>query len=314
MRLDVWLAQQGLPFSRSQIHRRIEEGEVRVDGNASKPGLKLKPKQQIRFVPAPLRNTLDQPETIPLDILYEDKHLIVINKPAGLVVHPAPGHETGTLVNALLAHCGVLPYPSYSSTEENNDEEEPSLAIGGEHRPGIVHRLDQGTSGILVCAKEEFSLRELQLQFQAHTIKREYIALAQGVLAAEGSFRTRHGRHPRDRKKFTGLRGNKHAITHYRTLERFPGATLVWVQLETGRTHQIRVHFSESGHALLGDPLYGSSPKNNPVLAGIHSTLGHQALHAQCLGFVHPVTKNWLEFRTPPPSDFADVLQRLRSG
>ncbi len=323
-RLDVFLSLQNLPFSRSQMQRRIDEGEVTLDGGKAKPGHKLKPGQKIIFTPAPIRSTEDLPENLPLSILYEDAHLIVVNKSAGMVVHPAPGHETGTLVNALLFHCGPLPYPTYpvlsseelaeDDMEETVEASQSTLAIGGEHRPGIVHRLDQGTSGILVCAKDELTLRGLQAQFQMHTIKREYIALVEGVLPEQGTFRTRYGRHPHDRKRFTARFGGKHAVTHYRVLERFPGATLALVRLETGRTHQIRVHFSEAGHPLLGDPLYNThTKKGRPArLNEHHQTLGHQALHAQLLGFVHPKTQHPLEFSAPPPEDFLAVLTSLR--
>ena len=197
-RLDVYLAQQGLPFSRSQLGRRIEENEVLLDGNPTKPGARLKPGQRLLFTPPPPTATHDQPEDIPLDILFEDRHLIVLNKPAGLVVHPAPGHLTGTLVNALLHHCGSLPTPppyratakssiAPSDNDDDIDGDEPNegigFSIGGERRPGIVHRLDQGTSGVLVCAKDEPTLIGLQAQFQVHNIERKYVALVEGVLA-----------------------------------------------------------------------------------------------------------------------------------
>jgi 23S rRNA pseudouridine1911/1915/1917 synthase len=324
-RLDVYLAQQGLPFSRSQLGRRIEENEVLLDGNPTKPGARLKPGQRLLFTPPPPTATHDQPEDIPLDILFEDRHLIVLNKPAGLVVHPAPGHLTGTLVNALLHHCGSLPTPppyratakssiAPSDNDDDIDGDEPDegigFSIGGERRPGIVHRLDQGTSGVLVCAKDEPTLIGLQAQFQVHNIERKYVALVEGVLAERGTFHTRYGRHPRDRKKFTARSGAKKAITHYRVLARLPGATLVEVQLETGRTHQIRVHFSEAGHPLLGDPLYGRVPKNR-LLMKIHNQLGHQALHARLLGFIHPITSQRVSQSAAPPSDFLDALAQL---
>ena len=340
LRLDVWLAQQGLPFSRSQLGRRIDEGEVLVDGSPSRPGLRVRAGQRVRFVPPPPTPTRDLPEAIPLEILYEDRHLLVVNKPAGMVVHPAPGHQTGTLVNALLYHCGALPVPppyvpgaaaagaeSEAEAEEEEDEDEDEdeddaedegagdagggLSIGGQRRPGIVHRLDQGTSGVLVCAKDEPTLVGLQAQFQVHSIQRRYVALAEGVLPASGTWNTRYGRHPRDRKCFTGKSGGKRAVTHFTVLERLPGATLVEVQLETGRTHQIRVHLSEAGHPILGDPLYGSRPRL-PQLRGVSDALTHQALHARLLGFVHPITRETLLFTAPPPPDFLAALAALR--
>jgi len=331
LRLDIFLAQQGLPFSRSQLTRRIDEGEVLVDGAGAKPGQKLRLGQRILFRPPPPQPTRDQPEAIALDILFEDRHLIIVNKPAGMVVHPAPGHETGTLVNALLHHCGELPratsrpqLPDAAATEEATDEEAgdedgiAGLSIGGERRPGIVHRLDQGTSGVLVCAKDEPTLIGLQVQFQEHSISRRYLAIVEGVVPERGTFDSRYGRHPRDRKRFTARSGGKRAVTHYAVRERLPGATLVEVQLETGRTHQIRVHFSEAGHPLLGDGLYGrparQSPSLNRVVRLVSETLGHQALHARLLGLRHPITGEWLEFSTPPPPDFAEALDMLRTG
>jgi 23S rRNA pseudouridine1911/1915/1917 synthase len=308
-RLDVFLAQQGLPYSRSQLTRRIDEGEVRVDGGRSKPGQKLRPGQHIRFNPPPPQPVADQPEDIPLAVLYEDRHLIVVNKPAGMVVHPAPGHETGTLVNALLHHCGALPAAPAGEVGEGDDE----LSIGGERRPGIVHRLDQGTSGVLVCAKDEPTLCGLQVQFQAHSIARRYVALVEGVLPERGTFDSRYGRHPRDRKRFTARSGGKRAVTHFAVRERLPGATLVEVQLETGRTHQIRVHLSEAGHPVLGDGLYGR-PAREKLLRELGSELGHQALHARLLGFRHPMTGAWLELSAPPPADFNHALARLRAA
>jgi 23S rRNA pseudouridine1911/1915/1917 synthase len=318
-RLDVFLAQKGLPYSRSQLTRRIDEGEVLVDGARGKPGQKLRAGQRVLFKPPPPQPVADQPQDIPLEILYEDRHLIVINKPAGMVVHPAPGHESGTLVNALLFHCGALPAPpAYSRGEEDAEDEEAGdadvgLSIGGERRPGIVHRLDQGTSGVLVCAKDEPTLVGLQVQFSAHTIARRYLALVEGVVPESGTFDTRYGRHPRDRKRFTSRSGGKRAVTHYAVRERLPGATLVEVRLETGRTHQIRVHFSEAGHPVLGDPMYGR-PARVRLVREVGQALGHQALHARLLGFSHPRSGDWLEFSAPLPADFAAALERLRSS
>lgn len=320
-RLDVFLSQRELPFSRSQLGRRIAEGEVQVDGSATtRPGLRLRGGQRVLFVPPPPAPVDDPPEDIPLDVLFEDRHLILVNKPAGMVVHPAPGHLRGTLVNALLHRCGSLPAPPpYSPTGEDlDDEPEDSaaeqaggLSIGGQRRPGIVHRLDQGTSGVLVCAKDEPTLVGLQAQFASHTITRRYLALVEGVLPERGSFSTKYGRHPSDRKRFTARSGKKHAVTHYRILERLSGATLVEVRLETGRTHQIRVHFSEAGHPLLGDPLYGRPPRS-PEVRRVARPLANQALHARLLGFVHPITGEQIVRAAPPPPEFLGALAALR--
>lgn len=335
-RLDQFLAAQSLPFSRSQLARRIDEGEVLLDGRPAKPGHKLRGGQRIVFSPPPPSPTGLLPEAIPLDILYEDRHLIVLHKPAGLVVHPAPGHPSGTLVNALLHHCGALPAPpAYAgdvgsefarldSSDSDEDDEDadpdataaaPCLSIGGQQRPGIVHRIDRGTSGVLVCAKDEPSLVGLQAQFQRHSITRRYLAIVEGIPRPTGSMATRYGRHPTDRKRFTGRSGGKHAVTHYRVLEALPQgpAALVEVSLETGRTHQIRVHFSEAGFPLIGDPLYGhKSPSRSPALRAAHGALGRQALHAAVLGFSHPITQKWLEFSVAAPDDFERSLALLR--
>ncbi|MBL9008550.1 MAG: RluA family pseudouridine synthase [Myxococcales bacterium] len=335
-RLDQFLSQQDLPFSRSQIARRIDEGEVLVDGRPSKPGHRLRKGQRVVFVPPPPQPSDLAKEAIPLDVLFEDRHLIVLHKPAGMVVHPAPGHSSGTLVNALLHHCGELPFPPrYVDDSEDGDEIPPELedaqaspsaaaartaaptqlSIGGKQRPGIVHRLDQGTSGVLVVAKDEPTLIGLQAQFQAHSIRRRYLAIVEGTPSAAGSFSTRYGRHPTDRKRFTGRSGAKHAVTHFRVLEPLPEgpAALVEVSLETGRTHQIRVHFSEAGLPLLGDPLYGSHrPNRGTLLRSLGQALARQALHAAVLGFQHPITQTWLEYSTPAPADFQEALSRLR--
>ncbi len=295
-RLDVWLAALDLPFSRSQIRRRIDEGEVTVNGALARAALKLKPGDRVRFTPPPPAPTEDLPEDIPLTILYEDAHLLVLDKPPGLVVHPATSHERGTLVNALLHHVG----------------DSLAFSVGGERRPGIVHRLDKDTSGVMVVAKDEPTLVGLQAQFQEHTLTRRYLALVEGVLAEEGTFRTRYGRHPHDRKKFSSRHGGERtAVTHWRVVERLPGATLVEVRLETGRTHQIRVHFAEHGHPVVGDPVYGR-PLRDPRLRAIATALGRQALHAVVLGFVHPATGEYLERRTDPPEDMRQAIAALR--
>jgi 23S rRNA pseudouridine1911/1915/1917 synthase len=259
------------------------------------PSRKLRANERIVFVPPPPVSVEDLPEDIPLTILFEDTHLIVIDKPAGLVVHPATSHQAGTLVNALLHHCG-----------------ESLKGVGGERRPGIVHRLDRDTSGILVVAKDEPALVSLQKQFLAHNLERCYLAIVEGVIAERGSFKTKYGRDPRDRKKFSSrVPSGKRAVTHWEVKERFAGATLVEARLETGRTHQIRVHFKDAGHPLLGDQTYGRPPRD-PKLRAVAHTLQRQALHAHVLGIVHPISGEKLRWQTPPPADFQTALQALR--
>jgi len=296
-RLDQFLAAQGLPHTRSQIKRRIDEGEVRVNGEVAKPAHKLRAGDRIEFTPPPPAAAAAVGEDIPLRILYEDAHLIVVDKPAGLVVHPAAGHPAGTLVNALLGHCHDL------------------AGIGHELRPGIVHRLDKNTTGVLVAAKDEPTLVGLQAQFKGHTTRRAYVALVDGALPADaGRFVTRYGRDARHRQRFTTrLAGGKPAVTNWRVLERLRGATLVEARLETGRTHQIRVHFREHGHPVVGDPVYGR-PARDPCVREVARVLGRPALHARLLGFVHPVTQAALEFETPIPADMQAAIDALRRG
>lgn len=306
---------RGLPLSRSQLRRRIDEGEVLVDGAPGRPAQKLRSGQRVRFRPAPPRQPRDLPEPIPLSVLYEDPHLIVVDKPAGLVVHPAPGHEHGTLVNALLHHCGTLPvppgHPALLDLEE--DEEAPAgPCISGERRPGIVHRLDRGTSGVLVCAKDEPTLVGLQAQFAAHRIRRRYLAVVEGSPPETGTLCTPYGRHPTDRRRFTGRAGSRRAVTHFAVAERLPGAALLRIELETGRTHQIRVHLSEAGYPVLGDPLYGRS--RSPRLRQLGRALGRQALHAEMLGFLHPIFGCSMSWTAPLPPDLTELLCRLRSA
>jgi 23S rRNA pseudouridine1911/1915/1917 synthase len=239
------------------------------------------------------------PEDIPLEILYEDADLVVLNKPAGMVVHPGAGNSAGTLVNALLGHCHDL------------------SGIGGELRPGIVHRIDKETSGILVVAKSDNAHQGLSGQFSAHTIKRVYIALVFGSMKTDtGKIEGTIGRHPVDRKKMSGTsRHGKRAVTHWRVLARYPGISLLRIKLETGRTHQIRVHLSENGHPLLGDAVYGGSGRlaglKDAKLRSLIKEMGRQALHAQTLGFIHPVTGVYLEFSAELPADIQTILDYL---
>jgi 23S rRNA pseudouridine1911/1915/1917 synthase len=295
-RLDQFLAGKELPFSRSQLKRRIAAGEVLIAGAPARPARRLRAGERVAFTPPPPAPAAPQPEAIPLHVLYEDAALIVLDKPAGLVVHPAAGHAAGTLVNALLHRCVDL------------------KGIGGEVRPGIVHRLDRDTSGVMVVAKDEPTLLGLQAQFKCHSLRRAYLALVDGVVAgAAGRFETLYGRHPRDRKRFTSkVTTGRPAITNWRVLERFPAATLVEARLETGRTHQIRVHFREHGHPLVGDPVYGR-PSRDPDVRAVAAALGRQALHARLLGFRHPATGAELDFETPVPADLQAAIDALRA-
>ena len=228
--------------------------------------------------------------------VHEDAWLLVLNKPAGLVVHPAPGHEDGTLVNALLAHVHDL------------------RGIGGELRPGIVHRLDRDTSGLMVVAKDEPTLNALGVDFRVHRILRRYEALVAPAPGPQsGLIETLHGRDPHDRKKFSiKVKTGKKAITTWKVLERFPGAARLEAELSTGRTHQVRVHFSAMGSAILGDPVYGRLPRD-PALRELAVRLQRQALHAKTLGFHHPQDGRWLEFESAPPADMQEVLAALRA-
>jgi 23S rRNA pseudouridine1911/1915/1917 synthase len=228
--------------------------------------------------------------------MHVDDAIVVVDKPAGLVVHPAKGHEGGTLVNGLLA-LGLFPLGD----------------ADGSARPGIVHRLDKGTTGVMVVARHAAAREALKAQFQAHSIDRAYVALVAGE-ARETTHATLHGRHPRDRMRFTSrVRLGKRAVTHVRVVERLKGATLVECTLETGRTHQIRMHLSEDGTPVLGDPLYGR-PARDPFVRTVADRLGHQALHATLLGFVHPGTGERVRFTAPAPPDFQEALRALRGG
>ncbi|MBI5481096.1 MAG: RluA family pseudouridine synthase [Deltaproteobacteria bacterium] len=295
-RLDQFLAGKDLPHSRSQIKRRIDSGEVRVNGVPARPARRLRAGDRVAFTPPPPAAAALRPEAIPLQVLHEDAYLIVIDKPAGLVVHPAAGHAAGTLVNALLHRCADL------------------KGIGGEVRPGIVHRLDRDTSGVMVVAKDEPTLLDLQAQFKRHTLRRAYVALVDGSVAgAAGRFATLYGRHPRHRQRFTTrVTTGRPAVTNWRVLERLAGATLVEARLETGRTHQIRVHFREHGHPLVGDRVYGHPSRDADVRA-VAAALGRQALHARLLGFRHPATGAELDFETPVPADLQAAIDGLRA-
>lgn len=292
MRLDHFLAGQPPLVSRSQIQRLIEGGLVLVNSNRARSSYKVRSGDVITMqVPPPEEITL-KPEEIPLDIVFEDEDLLVINKPQGLVVHPAAGHKSGTLVNAVLSHCPKL------------------SGIGGYLRPGIVHRLDKDTSGLILVSKTDLAHQGLTRQLKERRIKRQYLALVHGEVKEErGIVDAPLGRDPRDRKKMAVLpleaTGARSARTHYRVRERFAGYTLLDVSLETGRTHQIRAHMSYAGFPVAGDPVYG--PRRNPL------NLPGQALHAYRISFQHPRTGEALSFKAPLPPVFSKILEKLRS-
>ncbi len=294
-RLDQFISRAIDGMTRSTAQRLIESGLVTVNGAPCKSSLKLVGNECITVRIPPAAPAVPVAEEIPLEIRYEDRDVVVINKPAGMVVHPGAGNPSGTLVNALLAHCTDL------------------SGIGGEIRPGIVHRLDKDTSGLLVVAKNDAAHQHLSQQFSRHSIKRVYVALVYGVMKADkGRIEGAIGRHPSNRQKMSGAsRHGKHAVTHWQVIERFPGFSLLKLRLETGRTHQIRVHLSESGHPLVGDPVYGgsgrlSSVKDVPLREAVRK-FDRQALHARVLGFIHPVTGEYLEFE-------AALLETLRAA
>lgn len=291
-RLDSWLAEQVPDLSRSRIQKLIAQGQVSVNGAvcSSKKAVVQGGDRIEIVIPAP--EPLDlQPEAIPLDILYEDDSLLILNKPAGMVVHPAPGHSEGTLVHALLAHCDSL------------------AGIGGVQRPGIVHRLDKETTGALVIAKTDLAYQHLQAQIQAKTARREYLAVVYGAPREEsGTVDQPIGRHPVDRKKMAILpieQGGRRAVTHWRIRERLGNYTLIDFELETGRTHQIRVHSTFLGHPIVGDPLYGSGRSVGVNLPG-------QALHAWRLRIQHPLTGQGIEAIAPLPDTFTTLVEVLR--
>lgn len=276
--------------SRSQVQEWIRSGSVTVNGKAVKPNAKVAAGDEIEVrIPDP-EPVEALPEDIPLDVVYEDADVIVINKPRGMVVHPAVGHSSGTVVNALLYHCRDL------------------SGINGVMRPGIVHRIDKDTSGLLMAAKNDLAHASLAQQLKDHTVLRRYYALAYGVLPHErGTIDAPIGRDKNDRKMFAVTdRGSKRAVTHFAVLERFDDYTLVELRLETGRTHQIRVHLKYIGHPIVGDPMYGGRAGRTLGMVG-------QALHAGVLGFVHPRTGETLEFSAPLPADMEHALYTLRT-
>lgn len=288
-RVDKFLAQKLEEQSRSYIQKLVKDGMVRVNGNPIKSNYKVASGDCLQVtVPQPEEPNIE-PEHIPLDILYEDSEVLVINKPKGMVVHPAAGHYTGTVVNAVMYHC-----------------KDGLSGINGVMRPGIVHRIDMDTTGAIVICKNDQAHQKLAKQLKEHTITRKYRAIVYGNFKEDtGTIRGDIGRHPVDRKKMAvNVRNGKPAVTHYKVLERFQDCTYVECTLETGRTHQIRVHMASIGHPLLGDSIYGSG-KNPWHLQG-------QCLHAMVLGFTHPLTGNYIECEAPLPEYFVNLLERLR--
>jgi 23S rRNA pseudouridine1911/1915/1917 synthase len=302
-RLDSYLTREIPELSRNRIQKLIREARVTVNGLPAKPNRIVLPADAISVsVPKPPPQDVE-PETIPLDIVFEDGHLLVVNKPAGMVVHPACGHFSGTLVNALLGHTSEL-----------------SGGTGPE-RSGIVHRLDKGTSGLLVVAKNESIHAALALQFEKKSVEREYRAVLWGNLPKpSGTVETLLSRSLRDRRRIAVSSHGKHAVTHYRTLERFPFLSHVSLRLETGRTHQIRVHMAHLGHPVFGDPEYGgrerriAGKKDTDFADGLLELLQRQALHAKTLGFVHPATGEKMRFDSELPEDMGELLERLKRG
>lgn len=289
IRIDACLSEKNQELSRSYVQKLLKESKVLVNEKAVKASYKVQEGDRIQLL-LPEPESLDiLPENIPLDILYEDEDVLVVNKPKGMVVHPSAGHTTGTLVNAVLYHCqGNL------------------SGINGIMRPGIVHRIDKDTTGALLVCKNDNAHRVLAQQLKEHSIKRRYRAVVFGYFPEEeGTVKGPIGRHPIDRKKMAiNYKNGKDAVTHYQVLEPLKNASYVECRLETGRTHQIRVHMASIGHPLLGDIVYGSG-KNPYHLQG-------QALHAMVLGFVHPSTGEYMEFTAPLPEYFCELLNKLR--
>ena len=286
-RIDKYLAEVFNGKSRSYIQGLIEKENIKVNGKSIKSNYKVKENDEILIAMPEALELEVEAEDIPLDILYEDNDVIVINKPQGMVVHPAPGNYTKTLVNALLYHCKDL------------------STINGVIRPGIVHRIDKDTTGVLVVAKNDESHNFLSKQLQTHSMKREYIALVEGRLKEDkGTINKPIGRNKKDRLKMGIVEDGKRAVTHYEVLERYKNTTLIKCVLETGRTHQIRVHMASIGHPLVGDEVYGFK-KQRFKLKG-------QVLHAKTLGFIHPKTKEYMEFTTNLPEYYNNLIEKLR--
>lgn len=290
-RIDKFLSCRLEEVSRSYIQKLIKEGHVSVNGKPVKANYKLGAGDEISVEIPEAKEPDILPEDIPLDILYEDQDILVVNKPKGMVVHPAAGHYSGTLVNALMYHC-----------------KDSLSGINGVMRPGIVHRIDMDTTGSLLVCKNDEAHRILAEQLKEHTIRREYHAIVYGNIKEDtGTVDAPIGRHPTDRKKMSiNHKNGKQAVTHYEVLERFGNFTYIRCRLETGRTHQIRVHMASLHHPLLGDEVYG--PSSRPPFPGLKG----QVLHAKILGIYHPATGEYMEFDAPLPKYFVDLLQKLR--
>lgn len=288
-RLDVYLCEELSELTRSRIQKLIAEGSIAVNGAAAKANLKLKPGDRIEVVVPQPKEVEITPEEIPLDIVYEDDHMLVVNKPQGMVVHPAAGNFSGTLVNALMAYCG-----------------DSLSGINGEIRPGILHRIDKDTSGLLLVAKDDAAHLGLSQQIKEHSLTREYLALVHGRIKEDsGTIDAPIGRDEKNRKKMTITEKNsRNAVTHFFVEERFDKYTFVRCRLETGRTHQIRVHMSKGGHPIVGDPVYGRK-KEEFKLHG-------QLLHAWKVGYIHPVSGEYMEFSRDLPDYFKQVIDILR--
>ena len=286
LRLDAFLAQDGA-LSRSQAAHLIASGHVRVDGKQAAKSCRLAGGERVSVDVPEVRDTAVTAQDIPLDVVYEDEDVIVVNKPKGLVVHPAPGHPDGTLVNALLHHCG-----------------DSLSGIGGEKRPGIVHRIDRDTSGLIIAAKNDAAHAALSAQLSDHSLSRTYECLVSGNMRQDsGTVDAPIGRSSSDRKKMAVVAGGRRAVTHWEVVARYPGVTHLRCRLETGRTHQIRVHMAHIGHPILGDTVYGAK-KPVPGLTG-------QCLHATGLRFVHPRTGETVELHCPLPEEFTRMVEKL---
>lgn len=289
-RIDKYLSRLVTDSSRSAIQKLIESGSVKVNGSQVSKNYKVSADDEILMIQGELKALDAEPENIPLDIVYEDSDLLVVNKPRGMVVHPAPGNYSGTLVNALLYHC-----------------KDSLSGINGVLRPGIVHRIDKDTSGLLIVAKSDKAHIGLAEQIKEHSFTREYNAVICGHLKEfEGTVSAPIGRNPRDRKKMCVTENNsKNAVTHYKVINEYEGYSHISLRLETGRTHQIRVHMAYIGHPVAGDFVYGNDKKS--------AYLNGQCLHAIKIGFVHPITNEYLEFTSELPDYFKDFLSRLKS-
>lgn len=289
MRLDKYLSEQIPEMTRSFLQKIVKDQAVTVNGTVQKANWKLRENEKVCITIPDPQETQILPEDIPLDILYEDEDLLIVNKPKGMVVHPAAGHYTNTLVNAIMYHC-----------------KDSLSGINGEIRPGIVHRIDMDTTGSLIVCKNDTAHVKIAEQIKAHTVTRRYRGIVNGIVKEDtGRIEGDIGRHPVDRKKMAvHVKNGKPAVTHFKVLERFRQQTYIEFELETGRTHQIRVHMASIGHPLMGDPLYGNG-KNPNKLQG-------QVLHAMTIGFIHPRTEEYMEFTAPLPEYFEQLLTKLR--